>query len=222
SSAGTYDWDFGDSAFDTTADPSHTYAASGAYYVCLMVTDSCGTDTFCNSVTVYYCPLPTAGFTFTDSGLTVNFTNTSSGGTYNWDFGDSTFDTTADPSHSYAVSGAYYVCLMVTDSCGSAMFCDSLSVIGTGIKEQDILKQIIIYPNPVSNILYIQLKDLSKQVQINVFDVVGRRILKKEIINEKEISIDLSGFEEGTYLIEFRMGDMRTIRKVIHINSQKD
>ena len=95
-------------------------------------------------------------------------------------------------------------------------------MIGTGIKEQDILKQIIIYPNPVSNILYIQLNDLSKQVQINVFDVMGRRILKKEIINEKEITIDLSGYEEGTYLIEFRTGDMRTVREVIHINSQKD
>jgi len=219
SSGGTYNWDFGDSTFETAADPSHTYADSGTYYVCLMVTDSCGADTFCNSVTVYYCPLPTAGFTFTDSGL---FTNTSSGGTYDWDFGDSNFDTTAAPSHTYAASGTYYVCLMITDSCGADTFCDSLLMIGTGIREQDILKQIIIYPNPASNILYIQLKDLSKQVQINVFDVVGRLILEKEIINEKEISIDLSGFEEGTYLIEFRMGDMRTIRKVIHINSQKD
>lgn len=132
------------------------------------------------------------------------------------------FATTADPSHSYAASGTYYVCLMVTDSCGSDTICDSLIVIGTGIKEQDILKQIIIYPNPASNILYIQLNDLSKQVQINVFDVVGRRILKKEIINEKEITIDLSGYEEGTYLIELRMGDMRTVKEVIHINSQKD
>jgi PKD repeat protein len=45
-------WDFGDGNTSTMQNPSHTYAAAGTYTVCLDVTDDCGTNQFCNDVTV--------------------------------------------------------------------------------------------------------------------------------------------------------------------------
>ncbi len=66
---------------------------------------------------------PSASFTHTTSGLTANFTDTSTDfdGTivsWNWDFGDGGTSTAQNPSHTYAESGAYTVILIVTDNDG--------------------------------------------------------------------------------------------------------
>jgi len=48
-------WDFGDGNTSNLQNPSHTYSSSGTYNVCLIVTDSCGSDTLCKNVTVTNC-----------------------------------------------------------------------------------------------------------------------------------------------------------------------
>src|SRR5690242_17815510 len=67
---------------------------------------------------------PVANFTFTTSGLTANFTDTStdSDGTItsrSWTFGDGGTSTATNPSHTYAANGTYTVTLTVTDNGGS-------------------------------------------------------------------------------------------------------
>ncbi len=67
---------------------------------------------------------PVANFTFTSSGLTANFTDTStdSDGTIasrSWNFGDGGTSTATSPSHSYAAAGTYSVALTVTDNGGA-------------------------------------------------------------------------------------------------------
>lgn len=54
-----------------------------------------------------------------NTSLTVNFTNTSTNGnTFNWDFGDGTYSTAFNPTHTYS-SGIYTVKLMVDGgTCG--------------------------------------------------------------------------------------------------------
>ncbi len=48
----TWHWDFGDGATDTVPHPVHTYAAEGAYNVCLAVSNPRGVDTLCREVQV--------------------------------------------------------------------------------------------------------------------------------------------------------------------------
>ena len=60
SSTGTptsWAWDFGDGNTSSLQNPSHTYAAAGTYSVCLIATDTCGSDTLCKNVTVTSCPV---------------------------------------------------------------------------------------------------------------------------------------------------------------------
>ncbi len=66
---------------------------------------------------------PTANFSFTTSGLTANFTDSStdSDGTIasrSWNFGDSSTSTATSPSKTYAAAGTYNVTLTVTDNGG--------------------------------------------------------------------------------------------------------
>lgn len=63
---------------------------------------------------------PTANFTYTTSGLTASFTDTSSDSdgsivSRSWNFGDGSTSSSANPSHTYASAGTYTVTLTVTD-----------------------------------------------------------------------------------------------------------
>ena len=132
----SYIWDFGDTTSGTGPTPTHTYAVSGTYYVCLAVLDSAGfcNDTICDSVVVYIAPVTCpSSFTVNDQGGgNIFFTAQpfSFGGIYDWDFGDGNLGQGFVANNQYAAPGTYYVCLTYTNAAGtcSSMFCDSVAV----------------------------------------------------------------------------------------------
>jgi vibriolysin len=81
---------------------------------------------------------PSASFSVSTSGLTANFTDTStdSDGTIasrSWSFGDGGTSTATNPSHTYAASGTYTVSLTVTDDDGATdSTSQSVTVTGGG------------------------------------------------------------------------------------------
>lgn len=48
----TYAWNFGDGNTSTDSNPSHTYAEYGTYDVCLTISNECGSDEKCTSITM--------------------------------------------------------------------------------------------------------------------------------------------------------------------------
>ncbi len=84
------------------------------------VMDASGcTDSETKTINVIDSP-PTAGFTYVAFGTTINFLNSSSGGTtFSWDFGDSGMSTNENAQHTYAAAGNYTVILTATNACGS-------------------------------------------------------------------------------------------------------
>jgi leucyl aminopeptidase len=93
---------------------------------------------------------PTANFSFTTSGLTATFTDTSTDAQNNitsrsWNFGDGTTSTATNPAKTYAAAGTYTVTETVTDagglsstksasvtvtttSCGGLVLCNGVAV----------------------------------------------------------------------------------------------
>lgn len=125
-----YRWDFGDGTSSQQANPTHTYATAGDYTVVLTVTDDDGaTDSASRSVTVTAPPPanepPTAAFTSSTEGLTVQLDASSSSDTdgtlasYSWDFGDGTGGNGVTVAHTYAEAGTYQVSLTVVDDGGA-------------------------------------------------------------------------------------------------------
>lgn len=125
-------WDYGDiSPLDTAWNPTHTYAAAGTYIVCCYITNSCGTDTLCTSVTVgCTAPLPVANFISAVNIDTVSFTDNSANTvSWFWDFGDGDTSTSQNPVHVYDSSGVFNVCLIAENICGQTdTFCIQITV----------------------------------------------------------------------------------------------
>jgi PKD repeat protein len=79
-------------------------------------------------------PAPTASFTATPTTgsvpLTVNFTDTSTGGptSWAWDFGDGGTSTAQSPSHTYASTGTFTASLTATNGQGSTSSSRTITV----------------------------------------------------------------------------------------------
>ncbi|MBW8687925.1 PKD domain-containing protein [Chitinophaga sp. B61] len=122
----TYKWDFGDNTTSVEYSPVKNYPDKGLYTVKLMVKDNNGcTDSAQKQVKVSHV---SAGFTVTtafvnNSGcppVIARFTNASVNYTSSyWDFGDGSFSTISDPSHTYTYAGKYKVKLKVTGEAGT-------------------------------------------------------------------------------------------------------
>lgn len=136
----SWSWDFGDSNFSSSSNPMHTYANSGAYEVCLTITDASNcSSTYCDTILVgggnaANCQ---ADFNYLNSAGTVSFYDSSSSSTssiiaWSWDFGDGNSSSSASPTHTYA-SGTWTACLTIytADSCVSTT-CQNIVVSGGG------------------------------------------------------------------------------------------
>ncbi|WP_157986618.1 PKD domain-containing protein [Chitinophaga alhagiae] len=122
----TYRWDFGDNTSSTDYGPSKTYPDKGVYTVKLLVKDDNGcTDSAQNQIKV---SSVSANFTFTTSFVNnsgcppviARFTNSSVNHTSSyWDFGDGSFSSINNPSHTYTYAGKYTVKLKVVGDAGT-------------------------------------------------------------------------------------------------------
>jgi PKD repeat protein len=125
-------WDFGDGTTSSATNPTHSYATPGTYISCYSVTNPCGTDSTCQSVTVS-CAAPVANFNTSSSAFTSIFSDLSTGilagSTWAWDFGDGNTSAVQSPSHTYASTGSYTVCLIVSNICGADTICQTVDVV---------------------------------------------------------------------------------------------
>jgi len=203
-----YAWDFGDGNTSALQNPVHTYSEDSTYLACLVITDSCGVDTFCASVTVadttVACPAPQADFTYAANFLDVVFSDTSltsGNSSYYWDLGDGTVSLLADPTHSYSSAGAYWVCLTVTDSCGVDSVCDSIVVVdmpvGTDLSHRFFPG--ILFPNPSAGMLTYWFNDpIQNEAQLVFYAITGEKVVSYPIQRQHgRLQLEL---ENGMYL----------------------
>jgi hypothetical protein len=98
------------------------------------------------------------------------------------------------------------------------VFFFSLSLSAQEVKQQPKLQEtssiegLSLYPNPVSNgKVYITSKnDLDKEIQI--FDVLGKKVLQTEL-SSKELNV--SNLSPGVYIIKIKEEEASSTRKLI-------
>ncbi|NVK64787.1 MAG: PKD domain-containing protein [Flavobacteriales bacterium] len=216
-SSGTsyYNWHFGDGSASQAINPTHSYAAAGTYDVCLYAyySDSVGgfcADTICQSITVQDSTTNTpcdADFTYTVSGNTVMFNNTSSGTSANqWYFGDGSTAYSTNPTHTYASAGTYWVCLYSYYDDSLQVTCEDSTCYQVVVQDSlaDLwsfrLKEFELYPNPASTVLNVKLDNMPTGTYASIVDLVGREMIRADLTSEIT-EIPVSELPSGVYMI---------------------
>lgn len=136
-------WSFGDSTTAIGNNVTHTYTASGTYWVCMRIaiSNTCTKDT-CIAITASVpSPPPTPcsiapSFSWSANqqhSNVITFTNTSTpintAASVSWNFGDSTTATGYNVTHTYTHAGTYTICMYVaTSNTCNAYTCQTVTV----------------------------------------------------------------------------------------------
>lgn len=134
-----YFWDFGDGGTSTLQSPVHVYNNKGSYTVRLIVKNSfgCTDSTIISNAVVIEDPeissidnLPFSGCVPITFNFVANISSPEPIVNYLWSFGDNTTSSQISPSHTYTVTGAYDIRLIITTQSG----CKDTLLVSDGIK----------------------------------------------------------------------------------------
>ncbi|MBN2663305.1 MAG: T9SS type A sorting domain-containing protein, partial [Bacteroidales bacterium] len=122
------------------------------------------------------------------------------------------FNNTATLNGEALIPGTYTITWTVTDDAGNTEVCTSEIVVNAYVGLNNIsLINISLYPNPSTGIFTIQ---NATGFDIVISDVNGKIILTKKLDNNTS-TINLSGYANGIYFIEFSNKDVVKTMKLI-------
>jgi len=242
SNAVTYLWEFGDGSTSVLENPTYTYTNPGTYTVTLNAFGSSGSDSSVFSNQVMVLPSPVANFqaypqVITNPDDTVFFADNSwNAWTWEWTFGDpssgNNTSTDQNPWHYYASNGAYTVTLVVTNSLGCSDSLTKPNFIlvgidtsgGVGINEKDNLSSFIIYPNPVTTTLNVEVFSLKHgYMDIGIRNYQGQLINTIERISYgpgktlNQINLGVYDLSDGMYYLDVKNDGQQVHKKFIYI-----
>lgn len=111
----------------TDQNPSVQFFSAGTYTVTLEVSNTAGSDTHSETITILDSPNPF--FNTSVSGFSVTISDFSTyTDTYMYDFGDGTTSTEEAPTHVYTQDGTYTITLTATNPCGSETFTQTVTI----------------------------------------------------------------------------------------------
>lgn len=85
----------------------------------------------------------------------------------------------------------------------------------TNIKTQGLSRQINLYPNPASGVLYLRESNGEKIEQIEIMDALGKTILQKNV-SHNLVLLDISTIPTGVYFVRVRLAStMQMTKKLI-------
>ena len=73
--------------------------------------------------------------------------------------------------------------------------------------------EIIVYPNPASETVYISLPDFAGDLRLNMYDIQGRKVLSESLMNAE--GLNLSPLPEGLYIIVLEGKGFRHTQKLV-------
>ena len=202
-------WDFGDGNTSNAISQVYAFADTGNYLICLSARNTCLAKDVCEYVQVS-CNTLEADFAYDDAGETdyvVDFTSPFSDSTQvNWSFGNGQTGSGSNTTHTYIAPGDYEVTLIVTNNCGA----DTLSRLITVDSLVDLssvaeinLRQLRLYPNPVTDQLYLDVR-LQNHTLVHLISLVGeKRVLRLAGGN----TLDVADLPNGVWLVYAQEGD---------------
>lgn len=155
------------------------------------------------SVTVTAGNTPTgSSFLYTATALDANFTTTSVGDSYAWNFGDNNTSSLQNPAHTYTTSGMYTVQLVVSNACGSDTVNQVVTVGGNSIQNTEAIEvlNLVISPNPFSETTIMSFENPKQEpFDLILTDLQGKIIRTYMNITSNNVPIKKGELSAGTY-----------------------
>lgn len=189
-----------------------TYASSaGTLTVTAVDTYGCTTN---DNVSIVASPAVISAFTSNANlqTLTVIFQNQSTGSNvYEWDFGDGNISSQQNPTHSYAATGTYTVCLraMNTDGC-EAETCADITINSLGVDEF-ANAGISFFPNPTEGMVNLSLPQGMTVDNVEILDISGKMVYQNQMNNSTSFTIQ--ELSSGVYVLQIssNQGKFKTL-----------
>lgn len=227
----TFTWTFGDGNSSSTRFPQHLYSLPGVYSVCLTISDSGCTDTYCSSILVDTangnpggnCQANFVKLQVAPYSVIVVDLSTGTNLNYLWDFGDGSTSNQQYPSHSYSSIGTYVLCLTVNNGllgC-SDTYCDTLSVdsMGNIMRSMTGFTINVVSPNTLTGVGTVEpyqnfsvypnpvidnlviRREQSGAATYRLTDLRGAEVLRGNC-SATTTAVSLLGIPKGVYLLE--------------------
>jgi Zn-dependent metalloprotease len=204
SGATSYSWNTG----ATTSGISVTPSVSTTYSV-IGTTGSCSANQTAN-VTVNPTPTVSVNSATLCTGQTATLSATGAG-SYTFNPGNITGSSIAvNPTvtTTYTVTGQ-------TGNCSGTAMSNVIVNTCTGVEEipANMPDKIGIYPNPAQDYIVVY-NTLSSDMTINIYDVTGK-LIRTKTADFYRVTIDISHFSNGLYMVEIMNGDKRIYKTKI-------
>ncbi|MEZ5083925.1 MAG: T9SS type A sorting domain-containing protein [Bacteroidales bacterium] len=137
------------------------------------------------------------------NGYSYQFTNLSHNAIGQiWNFGPVT-DTNSNPSYTFPGPGTYTVELSSFNHCDTIDKYHTLNVLETGLKNEPLLKEFSVFPNPANDKLALSLNFHGK-VSVEIFNFNGECKLTFPQVSVR--GIDISSLSPGLYYLKLKQG----------------
>ena len=211
--------------FSITADTAITYewwAKDGRAQVLSLEYDAAGNPLTATHLAGYSesSVAPQASFSYELLGNgEVQFTDASQFGpiAWLWNFGDGASSMEQNPSHIYATSGMYEVCLTVANAAGQDVLCQNIEIV---LSSNDEARSagVRAYPSPFTDAFTVELGALSGQaVRLSLFNNLGQLSRQEWLPNAPQrLRMPVAELQPGVYRLVVEVDGKRV--KVISVS----
>jgi aminopeptidase N len=85
----------------------------------------------------------------------------------------------------------------------------------TSVNKNELTQQVSIFPNPVKDKLQITFASPFESMSLKLTDLAGKTLKEISACGMRNITIDISGYAKGAYLLQFHSGKGTATRKII-------
>lgn len=130
-----------------------------------------------------------------------------------------TTEANGDPHFPYIMGPAYYGTVDMNDAgamAGTATIPQGTNcgIMTTTNKIHPVLNNVLVYPNPTSKYLSINLGEIYQDIDVQIYNLVGQEVLHKHYTSNHEVQLNLD-IESGVYILNIQTEKGETRLKVI-------